>query len=130
MKTAFDAPARLQRLPHEIEIVLFRALQENLTNVYRHSQSLKVDISLNINAKNISLMIRDYGIGLPQGMVERFLNNENGFGVGLAGMRERVHELKGRIDLQSDANGTRITVTIPLANDGATTNETERLQTA
>jgi signal transduction histidine kinase len=121
MAAAFDAPAKLHRLPHEIEIVLFRALQENLTNVYRHSQSLKVDISLNINDENISLMIKDYGIGLPQGMVERFLNNENGFGVGLAGMRERVHELKGRIDLQSDSNGTQITVTIPLANDGAAT---------
>jgi signal transduction histidine kinase len=121
MAIAFDAPAKLQRLPHEIEIVLFRALQENLTNVYRHSQSLKVDISLSIDAENISLLIKDYGIGLPQGMVERFGNNENGFGVGLAGMRERVHELKGRIDLQSDANGTQITVTLPLASDGAAT---------
>jgi signal transduction histidine kinase len=130
MRTMFDAPAELQRMPHEIEIVLFRALQENLTNVYRHSQSLKVDISLNIDAENISLMIKDYGIGLPQGMVERFRNNKNGFGVGLAGMRERVHELKGSIDLRSDDNGTQITVTLPLASDRANTNRSERLQAA
>lgn len=130
MKMAFDAPAKLQRLPHEIEIVLFRALQESLTNVYRHSQSLKVDISLSIDTENISLTVKDYGIGLPQGMVARFRNNENGLGVGLAGMRERVHELKGRIDLQSDAKGTQITVTLPLASDVAATSESERLQAA
>ena len=130
MAIAFDAPDTLQRLPPDIEIVLFRALQENLTNVYRHSQSLKVDIRLSIDAENISLMIKDYGIGLPQGMVNHFRNNENGLGVGLAGMRERVHELKGHIDLQSDANGTQITVTLPLASNGAPINDSERLQAA
>jgi signal transduction histidine kinase len=122
MATAFDGPAQLQRLPHEIEIVLFRALQENLTNVYRHSQSLKVDIRLHLDAGKISLMIKDYGVGLQPGMVERFRNNENGFGVGLAGMRERVHELKGSIDLQSNPHGTQITVTIPLASEAGTAN--------
>ncbi len=124
--TTFEAPAKLRRLPHEIEIALFRALQENLTNVYRHSRTLKVDIRLSIDAENVSLMVQDYGCGLPVGMVERFRNNENGLGVGLAGMRERVYELGGIINLQSSAGGTAITVTLPInTGDGAMTHSHE-----
>jgi signal transduction histidine kinase len=130
MPTIFDAPGQMKRLPHEMEIVLFWALQENLTNVFRHSKSLKVAIRLGIDNEKVSLMVQDYGSGLPSGMVDRFRNNENGFGVGLVGMRERVHELRGSIDLQSDRHGTTITVTLPLfAGNGNTERFTaERLR--
>jgi signal transduction histidine kinase len=130
MSTTFDAPVELKRLPHDIEIVLFRALQENLTNAYRHSKSLKADVRLTIDTEQVSLAVQDYGDGLPPGMVERFQRNENGFGVGLAGMRERVHELRGVIDLRSNSHGTTITVTLPLSAGNSTTETVDRREAA
>ncbi len=110
----------IERMAHDVELVLFRTLQEGLTNVHHHSRSPRVEIRLDLDAENIVLTVRDYGCGMPPGMAERFRNNGNGLGVGLAGMRGRVRELIGRIDLQSGADGTTITVSLPrLTNDGA-----------
>jgi two-component system sensor histidine kinase UhpB len=97
------------------ELVLFRVLQESLTNIHRHSRSSRAEISLQTNAKGAILRIRDYGKGMSREMLENFKQTGSNVGVGLAGMRERVREQGGHFDIQSDRNGTTITVVMPTA---------------
>jgi signal transduction histidine kinase len=109
-----DIPDEEGRLPRPSELVLFRVLQESLTNIHRHSKSLRAEISLHSTRSNALLRIRDYGKGIPREMLTNFLKTGTDVGVGLAGMRERVREQGGRFDIQSDKTGTTITVTMPI----------------
>jgi signal transduction histidine kinase len=110
-----DIPDDLQRMSRPAELVLFRVLQESLTNIHRHSRSSRAEISLQTNAKGATLRIRDYGKGIPREMLANFMATGTNVGVGLAGMRERVREQGGHFDIQSDRNGTTITVMMPTA---------------
>jgi PAS domain S-box-containing protein len=114
IKVTVDIPPDLQRLPDAIEIALFRVLQETLTNVHRHSRSLAAEILLAVNNGEVFLEVRDHGSGVPPDVLERFQQVGSGAGVGLAGMRERVHELGGRLEIRSDQHGTIVSVTIPV----------------
>lgn len=100
------------RLSSEAEITLFRILQEALTNVHRHSGSRSAEVNFNTDGNNVVLAIRDYGSGMPLATLEQF-QSTGVAGVGLAGMRERVRELNGRLDLESDGNGTYLCATLP-----------------
>src|SRR5262249_44761020 len=99
IKTRLNLPENLDRLPDEVEVVLFRVLQESLTNVHRHAKSQEVDITVAIENNLVSLSVRDYGCGIPQDRLESFRNAGAGGGVGLAGMRERVRELGGTLEV-------------------------------
>jgi signal transduction histidine kinase len=110
-----DIPDDLKRMSRPAELVLFRVLQESLTNIHRHSRSSRAEISLQTNTKGAILRIRDYGKGIPRDMLENFKQTGGNVGVGLAGMRERVREQGGQFDIQSDRNGTTITVIMPTA---------------
>jgi signal transduction histidine kinase len=110
-----DIPDDLQRMSRPAELVLFRVLQESLTNIHRHSRSSRAEISLHTNAKGAVLRIRDYGKGISREMLQNFAHTGGNVGVGLAGMRERVREQGGHFDIQSDRNGTTITVVMPTA---------------
>jgi signal transduction histidine kinase len=101
------------RLPSKVELVLFRVLQESLTNIHRHSRSTKAEVSLTILAGNAVLSIRDFGTGVPPDVLARF-HTDDASGVGLAGMRERVRELAGQFEISSDSTGTTVRVSIPL----------------
>jgi signal transduction histidine kinase len=102
-------------MPRPAELVLFRVLQESLTNIHRHSRSSRAEISLRTNAKGALLRIRDYGKGMSPEMLENFVLTGANVGVGLAGMRERVREQGGQFEIQSDRNGTTISVSMPIA---------------
>ena len=97
------------RLPQPVEMVLFRVLQESLTNVHRHSGSKNARIRLEVNANNAVLAVQDQGKGF-NGSTEEPAR----MGVGIAGMRERVRELGGEFKIDSSSSGTTITATIPL----------------
>ena len=103
------------RLSQSTELVLFRALQESLTNVHRHSKSSKADVSLRTAGDKIVLRVRDYGKGMPRGTLEKFLRTGADSGVGLAGMRERIREQSGQFEIQSDENGTLVEVILPIS---------------
>ena len=105
---------RLERLPKDAEMVLFRALQESLTNVHRHSQSAKVNVHIELEKGRATLSVRDYGRGFPPERLETFRGGSD-LGVGLAGMRERVNELGGILEVRSEKPGTSIRVTVPIA---------------
>jgi two-component system, NarL family, sensor kinase len=119
IELATDIPDEEGRLPRPAELVLFRVLQEALTNIHRHSKSLRAEVSLHSTRSSAILRIRDYGKGIPREMLTNFLKTGTNVGVGLAGMRERVREQGGRFDIQSDKAGTTITVTIPIVTPKA-----------
>ena len=109
-----DVPDDLERMPRPTELVLFRVLQECLTNIHRHSHSSRAEISLRTNSKGAALRIRDYGTGMPPQILENFRLTGTDVGVGLAGMRERVREQGGHFEIHSDRSGTIISVTMPI----------------
>jgi two-component system, NarL family, sensor kinase len=100
----------MPRLPHSVELALFRILQECLTNIHRHSGSSRADVAVHRTAREVTLRIRDYGKGISLGLLERFRISGSHAGVGLAGMRERAREQGGRLDIESDETGTTVTV--------------------
>lgn len=112
--TRLRMPAKLDRLPPEIETALFRVLQESLTNVHRHSGSREVEVRLTVYQSMVTLAIDDNGKGIPHEIMERFGKSGVNLGVGLAGMRERVTELGGRLEIDSDKSGTRLRAVIPI----------------
>lgn len=110
-----DFPPELGRLERDVETVLFRVLQEGLTNVHRHSGASAVRVLLQLDAEQVQLEVRDNGHGIPEERLRRLREDPSATGVGLAGMRERVRELGGEVKIDSSPNGTVITVTIPLS---------------
>jgi PAS domain S-box-containing protein len=103
----------------DAELVFFRVLQESLTNVLRHSCSKAVDIQFAANHLGATLSIRDYGRGIPPGKLAEFEQTGSGMGVGLAGMRQRVRELRGQLHVASSSSGTCVSVTLPLDQSAA-----------
>lgn len=108
-----DLPAHLRRLPRVTEIALFRILQEALTNVHRHSGSNAVEVRVTAEGSHVLLTVRDFGVGVPQDVLDRFWKTGN-VGVGLAGMRERLKELGGSLEIESKGQGTLLKVKIPI----------------
>jgi signal transduction histidine kinase len=109
----FDAPSDVIRLHPELEMTLFRTVQEALTNVHKHSGATAAMISLKVSDKNVHLEISDNGRGIPQERLKRLLYGATEVGVGLAGMRERVRQLNGTFEIRSDGTGTVVAVTTP-----------------
>jgi PAS domain S-box-containing protein len=112
-----DLPPQLGRLNHDVEIALFRTLQETLTNVHRHADSSVVDVRLHLDNKHLRLEIRDNGKGIPAEQRTRLLEGAADVGVGIAGMRERWRELGGTLEIQSGPAGTTVVVTTPLLDE-------------
>ncbi|MGC1789595.1 MAG: ATP-binding protein, partial [Terriglobales bacterium] len=115
-----DLPAELGRLDRGIETALFRVVQEALTNVHRHSSASEVDIRLLVDTKRIQLDVSDNGKGIPKDRLQGVLESGSGTGVGLAGIRERVRDLEGSIEIESDDAGTTIIISIPLTELAST----------
>jgi signal transduction histidine kinase len=114
IRTKLDLPPELDRLAALVELTLFRILQESLTNVHRHSGSLAVEVQLKVDAQNVTLAVTDFGKGMPAEALRKFRGSGTNMGVGLSGMRERLADLDGQLDIRSDASGTTVSATIPL----------------
>ena len=108
-----DLPATLQRFPIELEIAIFRVVQEGLTNVHRHSGSPTAIVSLGVEDSQVHLKVIDHGRGIPsQALAAR--QEDSSIGIGLPGMRERTRQLGGKMEIDSSGEGTAIHVTLPL----------------
>jgi two-component system, NarL family, sensor kinase len=107
-------PERI-RLPSSVEIVLFRVLQESLTNIIKHAGSATVDVLLQVDQNIISLSVRDYGKGISAERLAKMHGSGSDVGVGIAGMRERLKELGGKLEIDSDSTGTLLRASIPLS---------------
>jgi two-component system, NarL family, sensor kinase len=102
------------RLPHEVEIALFRIVQESLTNIHRHSGSRTASIRCTRSDGEITCEICDQGKGMPLEKMST-LSLPGTFGVGLRGMQERVRQLGGTLKIDSNAHGTAISATLPVS---------------
>jgi PAS domain S-box-containing protein len=104
---------KLARLPSEMELLIFRLVQECLTNIHRHSASKTASIRISQEPDQITLEIRDQGKGMsPERLAEIQLGRS---GVGVSGMRERLRQFAGTLNIESDSSGTRVFATIPVA---------------
>jgi len=112
--TKLDLPQQILRLPRRAETALFRIMQEALTNVHRHSGSRAVEVSVCANETNVVLTVKDFGMGVPREVLDRFWKTGN-VGVGLAGIRERLKELGGFLEIESNLDGTLLKATIPVS---------------
>ena len=99
------------RLPHEMEIALFRVAQESLSNVLRHSNSQTAKIKLSRNT-GVELAIVDEGKGFAKGKKSE-VTGDILMGVGILGMRERMKQLGGTLDITSGPTGTSVTAHLP-----------------
>ena len=120
-RTGIQATAEIQnqfgRLPQELEMALFRVLQESLTNVHRHSRSLTARVCLQRQHGLVTLQITDEGTGMPMPAADRNGNEALAtLGVGLRGMTERMRQLGGQLEVQRLERGTRIRATAPDAD--------------
>jgi PAS domain S-box-containing protein len=104
-----------ERLPEEIELTLFRVVQEALGNIHRHSGSPTAVIRLVRKRAEAVLEVVDSGSGMPPETLRAIQQGLVTQGVGLAGMRERLREVKGRLEIESRPTGTRLRATVPLA---------------
>jgi PAS domain S-box-containing protein len=112
---ALDLPETLERLPRETETALFRVVQEALLNIHHHADSPTALIRLRADARHLTLEIEDHGRGMPPALVAELPTGGVGLGVGVAGMRERLQQLGGTLEIQSSDRGTTVRVQIPLA---------------
>lgn len=100
------------RLPADLELAIFRIVQESLTNIHRHSGSKTAKIHLSRTDRNILLEIQDKGKGISSEKLTAIRAQRTG--VGITGMRERIRHFKGEMDIQSNGSGAKIVVTFPI----------------
>jgi signal transduction histidine kinase len=100
------------RLPSEMELLIFRLVQECMTNIHRHSGSKTALIQIEREGENVHVAVEDQGAGMsPQRLAEI---QSHGTGVGIRGMRERVRQFRGDLIIESNGSGTRIYASLPL----------------
>ena len=102
-------------LPRDLALSVFRIVQESLTNIHRHSESPKALVQIDRSAREITLVVEDEGKGIPAEIHSKISSGEL-TGVGLRGMRERVRQFGGHLDVSSNGNGTRVVAVLPIPN--------------
>jgi PAS domain S-box-containing protein len=120
IKTTFEVSPEFGRLSPEVELALFRVIQESLTNVHRHSGSPSASVKLIRNDGAIVLQVSDKGKGTQfQGLEAIGPDWMGALGVGLRGMSERMRQIGGKFELSSTPQGTTVTAIVPLQNSSA-----------
>ena len=104
-----------KRLDSSVELPLFRVLQECLTNIHRHSESKTATVKVEADEHKVSLEVADRGKGIAQR--DATLNVGKRMGVGISGMRERLNDLGGTLEIHSTNQGTTVRAAIPLRAD-------------
>jgi len=117
IKVDLVLPADLDRLPDDLELVIFRIVQESLTNIHRHSGSSSAQICLRNSNGIVELEISDQGKGISPERLREMSAAQ--VGVGVRGMEERVRQFNGNLKIDSDANGTKVTVVLPVRPEAA-----------
>jgi signal transduction histidine kinase len=112
IKTAIEVkPSDFPRLVPDLEIAIYRVVQEGLTNVFRHSGAQSVTVTLTADGRRVIIRVRDDGKGIPK-QIEQFQSGS--IGVGVSGMRQRIKECGGELRLQNVNPGTLLEAVIPM----------------
>ncbi len=105
----------LERLPADLEIALYRLVQESITNIVKHARATKIDLTVERTGKGLTVVVADDGVGIADLEVAKKLSH------GLAGMSHRIRSVHGTFDVRSQpGHGTRIDVFVPLEPKKAT----------
>jgi signal transduction histidine kinase len=108
---SLELPPDLARLPADMEIAIFRAVQEGLTNIHRHSGSRSCSVKVFEEGNRLHVEIKDQGKGIPQDKQLTLAVSRGG--VGLRGMQERIRQFGGRLEINSSDSGTVVLVSLP-----------------
>jgi PAS domain S-box-containing protein len=114
IKVDLEIPSDFGRLPDEVEIAIFRIVQECLTNIHRHSGSATAEIRLHQEGSRLTVQVQDKGKGIPLEKRHEVMESGGG-GVGFAGMRERLRRLGGTLEVQSIGSGTMVSAIFEIA---------------
>jgi PAS domain S-box-containing protein len=117
IKVDLELPAEPSRLPKELELVIFRVVQESLTNIHRHSGSPSARICLSRSENLVEFEISDRGKGISADKQREMITARSG--VGVRGMEERVRQFGGTLQITSSPEGTKVTGVLPLTSDVA-----------
>lgn len=109
-----EIPCDFGRLPNDTELAIFRIIQECLTNIHRHSGSATATIRIHHEGTHIDVQVLDSGKGIPKDKQTELAGSGRG-GVGFSGMRERLRQLGGTLEIQSDENGTVVRAILNVA---------------
>jgi PAS domain S-box-containing protein len=111
----FDSGAA--RLPNAVELALFRVIQESLNNIHRHSAAKKAKIRLLSDGTAVTLEISDDGKGMPSEMMNHSPKSKPTIGVGILGMKERLSQLGGTLEIAAGKKGTTIKAVVPFRSE-------------
>ncbi len=117
LEIAFKISERFGRLPREMELAVFRLVQESLTNIHRHSGSKRATIEISRTPEQVLLEVRDEGKGISNEKLADIQSRGAGFGI--RGMRERARQFNGEMTIESSGKGTSFRVTMPLSKKEA-----------
>jgi PAS domain S-box-containing protein len=106
-------PPEMGRLPENAEIALFRVIQESLNNVHRHAAAKKARIEIKRTPEAVTLEVSDDGKGLRPELGQGTKTVKPSFGVGILGMRERLSQLGGTLEISSKKKGTTVKAVLP-----------------
>jgi PAS domain S-box-containing protein len=107
-----ELPANFGRLTKELELVIFRVIQECLTNIHRHSGSATAKIQLSRRERAVRCEVSDQGMGIPP--EKQRDKSAVRAGVGVRGMEERVRQFGGTLQVTSNHEGTKVLVILPV----------------
>ncbi len=113
IKVSLEIPEEFGRLSDEMEIAIFRMVQECLTNIHRHSGGTSAAIRVHEKDRLVLVEVKDQGKGIPLNK-QLELSSSGRTGVGFRGMRERLRQLGGTLEIRSDGAGTTVSATLPL----------------
>jgi signal transduction histidine kinase len=115
IQTEAEIDPDLGRLSSDLELILFRIVQEALSNIHRHSDSPTARIALSRTNSEVALQVSDQGCGLRKDVLDPKPGSVPQVGVGIAGMRERVRQVGGILEIASTHEGTTIRVVLPVS---------------
>jgi signal transduction histidine kinase len=119
VRVQLHLPENLRRFPGAVELALFRVLQESLTSLHEHTKTSRVEVSVRLLGGEVEMRVKDGANGMSQAALDEFYGVGDDLGSGMAGMRDRLRELGGRLEIQSNAEGTLIVATLPIAQSAA-----------
>jgi signal transduction histidine kinase len=119
IRVDLEVGPNIDRLSKDVEIALFRIVQESLTNVYRHSGSSTAKVRLALESAEVTLQVSDEGNGFSAKTSDDRKQVPVALGVGISGMAERMHQLGGRLEVRPGAVGVVVKASVPLRSAAA-----------